>query len=81
MLLYGVHDQVEVEGQMYDGLMPAWTQLEDGQIADVLNYISTALENEIALPEGFEPFTAEEVAAERDLSFAPRDVHTQGGHG
>ncbi len=77
VVLYGLQGQIEVEGQTYGGLMPAWAQLDDGQIAGVLNYISTAWENEAALPEGFEAFTAEEVAAERDLGLTPSEVHTE----
>ena len=77
VLLYGLQGQIDVEGQAYNGLMPAWAQLDDSQIASVLTYVSTAWDNEAALPEGFEPFSAEDVAAERDLGLTPSDVHAE----
>lgn len=73
-LLYGLQGSITVDGQTYNGVMPAWRQLDDAQLADVLSYISTAWENETDLPEDFEPFTAEEVAAERDLGLTGGDM-------
>ena len=73
-LLYGLQGSITVDGQTYNGVMPAWQQLDDAQLADLLTYISTAWENEADLPEGFEPFTAEEVAAQRDLGLTGSDV-------
>lgn len=73
-LLYGLQGSIAVGGQTYNGVMPAWPQLDDTQLADVLTYISTAWENEADLPEGFEPFTAEEVAAERGLGLTGSDM-------
>ncbi|MDZ7708377.1 MAG: cytochrome c [Trueperaceae bacterium] len=73
-LLYGLQGSITVGGQTYNGVMPAWQHLDDAQLADVLTYISTAWENEAELPEGFEPFTAEEVSAERDLGITGGDV-------
>lgn len=71
VLLYGLQGQIEVEGQTYNGVMPAWAQLSDAEIAAVLNYVLTAWENE-SLLENFEPYAASEVAALRgqDLSAA-----------
>ncbi len=77
VLLYGLQGSITVGGQTYNGVMPAWHQLNDEQIADVLTYIATAWENEADLPEGFEPFTAEEIAAQRDLELTGGDVHEQ----
>lgn len=73
-LLYGLQGSITVDGQTYNGVMPAWQHLDDAQLADVLSYISAAWENEADLPEGFEPFTAEEVATERDLELTGSDV-------
>ena len=77
VLLYGLQGQINVAGQSYNGAMPAWPQLSDEQIAGVLTHIATAWENEAELAEGFEPFTADEVAAERDLGLAGSDVYDQ----
>jgi len=74
VLLYGLQGSIAVDGQTYNGVMPAWQQLDDAQLADVLSYISTAWENEADLPEGFEPFSAEEVAAERGLGLTGSDM-------
>ena len=77
VLLYGLQGEITVNGQAYNGVMPPWPQLSDEQIAAVLTHVSTAWENEAALPEGFEPFTADEVAAQRDLGLSGSDVHAQ----
>lgn len=59
VILHGLSGEISVDGNIYNGAMPAWGQLTNEQIADVLTYISTAWENEP--PEEFEPFTAEEI--------------------
>lgn len=64
-VLYGVQGAIEVAGTSYDGLMPAWQQLSDAQIAAVLNYVTTAWDNADVLADDAAPFTADEVAAAR----------------
>lgn len=73
-LLYGVQGQMLVEGMSYNGVMPAWPQLDDDQIAAVLNYIVSAWDNVDVLPADFEPFTASEVAGSRDDGLAASEV-------
>ena len=73
VLLYGLTGQITVQGSTYNGAMPAWQQLSDEQIAAVLNYAATAWENQP--PEGFEEFTAEDVASQRDQGLSPSQVH------
>lgn len=73
-LLYGLQGSITVDGATYNGAMPAWQQLDDDQLAGVLTYISTAWENEADLPEDFEPFTAEEIASQRDAGLTAGDV-------
>lgn len=65
VMLYGMQGPVRVRGQVYDGVMPAFPQLSDEQIASVLNYILTAWGNDRLLPRDHRPFTAAEVAALR----------------
>lgn len=72
VLLYGLQGEITVMGTNYNGVMPAWNQLTDEQLAAVLTYISTAWDNEP--PEDFEPFTAEEVAEQRGQDLSPSDV-------
>lgn len=74
LLLYGLQGEIEVEGQTYNGLMPAWQQLSDEEIAATLNYVSTAWGNEGAL-QNFEPYEAAEIAAERDVGLSSADVY------
>lgn len=73
-LLYGLQGQITVEGASYNGVMPAWPQLSDDQIASVLNYIVSAWDNVDVLPTDLDPFTPEEIAASRDEGLSGRDV-------
>jgi mono/diheme cytochrome c family protein len=75
VVLYGLQGEIEVHGETYDGVMPAWAQLDDEQIADVLNYTLTAWDNQELLPEDFEAFDAEEVEAQRDQDLSMLDVY------
>lgn len=63
LMLYGMTGQIRVKGVGYNGAMPAYKQLSDQQLADVLNHISTQWGNK--LPAGQRPFTAAEVKAQR----------------
>ena len=74
--LYGLQGQIQVGGQSYNGVMTAWAQLEDQEIADVLNYVSTAWGNNQNL-QNFEPYTPEQIAAERGKGLSSSDVYNQ----
>ena len=74
--LYGLQGQIQVQGQSYNGVMPQWSQLSDQQIADVLNYVSTNWDNNQDL-QGFQPYTPEEIAAERGKGLSSSDVYNQ----
>lgn len=67
-LLYGLQGQIVVRGVTYNGVMPAWGQMSDEQIAAILTYI-VAMDG----PE-VDPFDADEVAAERGKGWSPSDV-------
>ncbi|TVR91190.1 MAG: cytochrome c [Trueperaceae bacterium] len=67
-LLYGLQGQIVVRGTTYNGVMPAWGQLSDDEIAAVLDHIV-----ELGGPS-VEPFEADEVAAERGKGWSPSDV-------
>ncbi len=47
--LYGLHSQIEISGQPYSGMMPGFGQLEDAQIADVLDYTPREVEEQRGL--------------------------------
>jgi mono/diheme cytochrome c family protein len=58
VLLKGLQDQ-EVEGEVYDNVMPAHDFLTDQQIADVLTYIRSSFGNKASV------ITPDEVKAQR----------------
>ena len=76
VLLYGLQGQIQVNGQSYNGVMTAWGQLGDQEIADVLNYVSTAWDNNQNLQD-FQPYAPEEIAAERGKGLSSSDVLSQ----
>ncbi|MDQ3461060.1 MAG: c-type cytochrome [Deinococcota bacterium] len=74
VVLYGLRGPITVEGAQYHGAMPPWPHLSDAAIAAILNHTLTAWGNDELLDEDFEPYRAEEVAAERDLDLGPGEV-------
>lgn len=64
VLLYGLTGEIEVNGQTYDNVMPAWDSLSDEQIAAVLNHELTAWGNEQELAD-FTAIGAEEISERR----------------
>lgn len=75
LLLYGLQGEINVAGQAYNGVMPAWGQLSDQELADVLNYAVTAWGNADAMPPDYPAFTPEGVAAQRDAALSSAQVY------
>lgn len=75
VLLYGLQGEIVVDGATYNGVMPAWSQLSDEEIAAVLNFTLSEWGNDDALPDDFLPYGAEDVAAERGRDLAAPDVY------
>lgn len=47
ILLHGLVGELEIEGELYNGNMPAWgQQLNDEEVAAVINYIRTSFGNQ-----------------------------------
>jgi mono/diheme cytochrome c family protein len=46
IILNGMEGAIEVNGEIYDGVMPQHSFLNDDQIADVLTYIRTHFGND-----------------------------------
>lgn len=67
-MLYGLMGPIVVDGVSYNGVMPAWGQLSDADIAAVLDHV-VGLGGPAA-----EPFTPDEVAAQRGRGLAAADV-------
>ncbi|WP_018467028.1 c-type cytochrome [Calidithermus timidus] len=74
VLLYGLAGEISVNGQKYNGAMPAFAQLSDEQVAGVLNHISTQWGNDKALSKDFKLFNAAEVKAKRATKLSPAQV-------
>lgn len=73
-LLYGLMGPITVAGISYNGLMPAFLQLSDADIAAVLNYTLSEWGNDALLVD-FSPIMPEEVAAERGQNLTMQQVH------
>lgn len=74
IVLFGLQGQISVNGMTYNGFMPAWPQLSDEQLANVLNHVVTKLNTP---PADFVPFQAADLAAERSLGLSAVQVHEQ----
>jgi mono/diheme cytochrome c family protein len=46
ILLHGLEGPIEVKGEVYEGQMPAWAQLDDREIAAVMTYIRSEWGND-----------------------------------
>ena len=64
ILLHGVSGKIEVAGQSFDGMMPAFAQLSDAEIAGVLTHIRSTWGNQS------EAISADFVASEREAGSA-----------
>jgi mono/diheme cytochrome c family protein len=73
-VLYGLMGPITVAGVSYNGVMPAFPQLSDADIAAVLNYTLTEWGNDALLVD-FSPLMPEEVAAERGRNLTMQQVH------
>jgi len=61
-VLFGLQGPITVNGAPYNGVMPAWGHLPDGDIADALNHALTAWSDP---PADFRPYVAADVEARR----------------
>ncbi len=66
----GLSGKIDVNGQEFNGAMPAWKNLSDEDIAEVLNYAIVNWDK----PKSFTAFTAEEVATVRAKKLPLDDV-------
>lgn len=72
ILLHGIQGPIEVSGMTYNGVMPAFPQLTDGELAAVLTHIRASWGNEAP------PVGADVIAAGRER-FPERSQPWQGG--
>ena len=72
ILLHGVSGKIEVAGQSFDGMMPAFAQLSDAEIVGVLTHIRSTWGNQA------EAISADFIASEREAGSA-RTTPFEGG--
>jgi mono/diheme cytochrome c family protein len=73
---FGLMGPIAVHGQTYAGVMQAWTQLSDDDIAQVLNHVLTDFNKDL-LPKDFKPLTADEVKRLRATSRSFSDDYSE----
>jgi mono/diheme cytochrome c family protein len=73
IVIAGLAGKMESKGVMYEGIMPSWQQLSDGELAAVLNHVLTTY-NAAELPPGFKPYGPEELAAPRAKKPTAREL-------
>jgi mono/diheme cytochrome c family protein len=76
VVLYGLSGEIGVNGETYNGVMPAWSRLSDEEIAAVLNKVTLDWDTEGTLNGArFEPYTADGIAEARGLGLSATEVH------
>lgn len=75
VMVAGLMGPIEVAGMSYNGLMPAFPQLSDDELAGILNHIMVAWGDADELGDAFSPFTPDDVAEQRARGLSMNDVH------
>jgi mono/diheme cytochrome c family protein/heme/copper-type cytochrome/quinol oxidase subunit 4 len=76
VLLYGLQGPIVVNGTSYNGLMPAFSQLSDEQVALIVNHAVAGFPGAEA-PADFDAVQASEVAAQRGRGLSGAQVAEQ----
>jgi len=74
VMLYGLQGPITVAGASYNGLMPAFGQLGDPEIAAVLNHVLVAWGDADELGDAFTPYAPDDVEARRGQGLTASDV-------
>ena len=75
VLLYGLHGKIQVEGAVFDGVMPSFAHLSDQQIAAVVTYIRQAWGNDQLRPADMTLLQPDDVGHARNRNLSASDVH------
>lgn len=75
IVLHGMVGTIENGGKQYNGNMPSFRALSDGELADVLNYVAIGLHGSGAAAS--KPFGADEIKAQRSKAVTPAEVRHQ----
>lgn len=78
VVLNGLSGPITVDGQKYNGGMPALGHLSDAEVAVIINFVRGAWGNESTTAK-LEPITPELVAQERKKTLTPTQVHALRG--
>ena len=73
---FGLTGEIDVDGNSYNGAMPAWGYLSDEEIAAVLNYILSSWDNPDTVVN-FEAYSPNEVSKIRTLDLSSDDTLKQ----
>ncbi len=76
VVLNGISGTITVEGQSYNGSMPAFGHLSNAEIAAVVNFVRSAWEHQSGSSQ-MKPVTPELVAEQRKHSLSPSEVHVR----
>lgn len=76
VVLHGISGAISVDGQSYNGSMPALDHLSDDEIAAVVNYVRSAWGND-AQAVSMDAVTADQVAQQREQGMSSQQVHAQ----
>jgi len=74
VVLYGLSGEISIAGEQHNGVMPAWDQLSNEEIAAALNTVTAGWQSDEGA-EGVEPYTAEDIEQARGLGLSAADVH------
>ncbi len=74
-VVFGMQGSISVANMTYNGVMPSHLQLQDAEIAAILDYVMKAWGNEANLPADYSPYTADDVAATRAKMLTMSEVH------
>lgn len=76
ILLYGMVGPITVDGTAYNGVMPGFgASMNDAEIAAVLEHVLDAWGDRALAGDDHQPYTAEDVAAERTELLTAAQVH------
>ena len=75
VLVAGLMGPIDVGGTTYNGMMPAFAQLGDAEIAAVLNHTLVAWGDADELGDEFSAFVGDDVEAQRARGLSMADVH------
>lgn len=78
VVLFGLKGEIQAAGKTYKGTMPGLGgQLNDEEIAAVLNHVLASWGNDKLLPKGRKEITAARVKAERGKKLTLEQVHAE----